>query len=89
MQDQAQAAGLKFWKLAEVQPDDFRVPLRNSFGEFLGGLYAAKRLGRPFCRAHREGVNQVIDESAWLRWGQDETYRPPFLQGLTPVAIPV
>ena len=86
MQEKAQTAGLKFRKLAEVNPDAYRAPIRNSFGEFLGGAYAAARLGRPFYRPHREGVNQVIDESAWLRWGQDGTYRPPFLQGIIPVA---
>jgi uncharacterized protein (DUF2235 family) len=89
MQEKAQAAGLKFSKLAGVAPDAYLTPIRDSFKEFLGGVYAATRLGKSFYRPHRDGVNQVIDPSAWFRWGKDASYRPPFLQGLAPVAVPV
>jgi uncharacterized protein (DUF2235 family) len=68
-------------------PEDFKLrgneylsPIRDSYGEFLGGIYQFFR--RMFLRGRYlrpmmvGGTNETIDETAHLKWANDTTYRP-------------
>jgi uncharacterized protein (DUF2235 family) len=78
MQDKAEAAGLKLKSKQAVDPArDCLGTIIDSHAEFAFGLYkwVSERYERPF----GEGVNEVIDPSAWTRWRQDSGYRPASL----------
>ncbi|MBL8703966.1 MAG: DUF2235 domain-containing protein [Rhodospirillales bacterium] len=75
--------------------DEYRWPVRDSFAEFMFGLYAAgKRLlkgkllesGRHFRPILVEGVEERVDISATLKMAADPNYRPHnlALAGLKP-----
>ena len=73
LQRKAMAAGLACAELAIPEADaDTGVP-RNSYAEFIGGLY--RWLKPPFNRRFGEGVNETVDESVWHRWRIDASYR--------------
>lgn len=77
LQQKAVDAGLAFTPLFKPAPNaDMGVP-RNSYAEFMGGLY--KEFKAPFDRVLGTGVNEKVDDSAWQRWLVDPGYRPPTL----------
>jgi hypothetical protein len=61
---------------------EYLSPVRDSYAEFLGGLY---RIASPVIDGGRhirtmmvaaEGVNQTVDPTAWMKWDADSGYRP-------------
>lgn len=75
--------------------EEYRWPVRDSYGEFMHGAYAAlKRLtkgklvqsGRHFRPMLVHGVNEVVDPTATLKVAGDTNYRPRnlALAGLAP-----
>jgi uncharacterized protein (DUF2235 family) len=77
LQRKAIDTGLAFDRLLSPAVDaDMGVP-RNSYAEFMHGLY--KEFKAPFDRALGTGVNEKVDDSAWQRWMVDPGYRPPTL----------
>jgi uncharacterized protein (DUF2235 family) len=77
MQDKAEVAGLKLLSKAVVGPQDHLAEVNDSFGEFMFGIYRAfkARYQRPF----GVGVNELVDETVWLRWSGTPDYRPGLL----------
>lgn len=62
LQAKAQAAGLA--STAPLVPADAVAAIpRNSYAEFLGGLY--QLFHRPFNRTFGTGVNETVDQSVW------------------------
>jgi hypothetical protein len=62
------------------------LPYTDSYAEFFGGVYRAVRSipgmgGRVYRRmlVLSDGINQKIDETAFLKWKADPEYRPPNL----------
>ncbi len=73
---------------ADSPPPEFKLdgneylsPVRDSYGEFLGGIYAKAKAfagGRHYRRmlVESDGIAQVVDPSARLKWDVDRNYRP-------------
>jgi uncharacterized protein (DUF2235 family) len=86
--DKAVAAGLVFSRdpAGDATPDkvprDFELlgneylsPVRDSYREFMGGLYAA--IQRPsFRRMLVDGIREIVDPIAHRKWALDPGYRP-------------
>lgn len=79
MQDKAAAVGLALHAKVEVAAAAPMRPVDDSYGAFMFGVY--KRFKHPFQRSFGRGVNEKVDDSVWLRWRQDENYRPATLLG--------
>jgi uncharacterized protein (DUF2235 family) len=81
LQAKAIAAGLACNRLLIPAPDaDMGVP-RNSYAEFMFGIYKAFK--PPFDRVLGTGVNEKVDDSVWGRWQVDPSYRtPPLVKAL-------
>lgn len=77
MQRKAAAAGLAFTTTVPVSPEDSLAPIRDSYREFLHGLYRWWWRGERHHRRFGTGVNETIDPSVWQRWEQRADYRPP------------
>jgi len=80
LQDKAVACGLGLKALQAVEPNDYRATVRDSYSEFMWGVYKAVKLGRRFNRPFGTGVNETVDESVWQRWKEMKEYRPPTLR---------
>ncbi|GAA0704091.1 DUF2235 domain-containing protein [Dokdonella soli] len=77
LQRKAFGAGLGCSTLCEPPPDaDLGVP-RDSWREFMDGLYHLVK--PPQDRVLGGGVNETVDDSVWQRWRVDTAYRPPSL----------
>ncbi|MGM0694178.1 MAG: DUF2235 domain-containing protein [Pseudomonadota bacterium] len=88
--DRARAAGLAL-RVSSVPGEAYRADPRDSYAEFMKGLYRwyhALRERGGSGRHHRrydrdpEGRSAVgvsVDPSVWRRWRTDEGYRPPTL----------
>ncbi len=92
MAQKAAAQGLAFNGGAEClarAPADFALdgseyltPVRDSYAEFMHGLYrfvspvvdGGRALRRMMVES--DGLNQVVDPTAWLKWDADASYRP-------------
>jgi hypothetical protein len=66
--------------------NEYLSPVHDSYAEFFGGVYRAVRSvpgmgGRVYRRmlVLSDGINQKIDETAFLKWKADPEYRPPNL----------
>lgn len=88
LQEKAKACALAFRHEARLRGDEEQADPRDSFGEFLGGLYriAARRFHRPLRAARRqvregsvETVCETIDETVFSRCRARRDYRPPSL----------
>ncbi len=77
LQDKAEACGLALSSKVVVGASDHRTPVVDSYTRFMFGLY--KNFKDEFNRPFGQGVNETVDESVWLRWKEDPTYRPPCL----------
>ncbi|GAA0889390.1 DUF2235 domain-containing protein [Rhodanobacter soli] len=77
LQRKAIDAGMACSKLLVPTVDaDSGVP-RNSYAEFMSGLY--KEFKSPIDRTLGTGVNEKVDDSVWQRWLADASYRSPSL----------
>ena len=92
MQQRASEAGLGFRRQVELEGDEYRAPIYDSYAAFLRGAYRFATLGRrnfrqlrspPHRRSSRDGVagrietvNETIDETVMRRWKDDPRYRP-------------
>lgn len=97
MQERATEAGLGFRRTVPIRGDEHLGEIRDSYREFLGGMYALGTFGRRRYRRIRgpaeprvaadgtpgriETVNETIDESVMRRWHEDPGYRPRNLAG--------
>jgi hypothetical protein len=88
MMKKASLSGLTFRNDVELDGDEFKAPISDSYKEFLRGNYArvVKRHYRPIGEAPRDkadgkhtNVNETIDSSVFNRWRADLNYRPPNL----------
>lgn len=77
LQQKAEPAGLTFNQTVSVTPQEALAPLRDSYGEFMRGLYKVFKRGKRFYRPFGLGVNEVIDDTVWRRWEAQADYRPP------------
>jgi len=77
LQRKAIAAGLACDTPVEPAADAFMGVPRDSYAEFMYGLYKVFR--PPFERTLGNGVNEKVDDSVWRRWLADATYRPTSL----------
>lgn len=77
LQEKAVACGLGLKEWATPAADSFCFPLRDSYAEFLWGLY--RYFSRPCEREFGTGVHETVDPSVWARWHSDPGYRPACL----------
>ncbi|MFI4970259.1 MAG: DUF2235 domain-containing protein [Lysobacterales bacterium] len=77
LQRKAIAAGLHFGALCVPAADAGRGTPRDSYREFLRGLYRVFKPRTP--RVLGGGVNETVDDSVWQRWRDDPAYRPASL----------
>lgn len=77
LQRKAIDAGLTFNSIFTPAPDACRGVPRNSYAEFMHGLY--KLFKQPMNRHLGGTVNETVDASVWQRWHMDVGYRPPSL----------
>jgi len=66
-------------EVLRLDGNEYRSPVRDSFQEFMGGAYSVIHLKKPFYRTIGNGVNEVIDDSAYRKWRAEPGYRPPNL----------
>ncbi len=78
----AKKCGLKFKIDIKENENDYKAPIHNSYEEFMFGIY--KVFKHEYYRPIGSGVNEIIDESVWKRWEEDENYRPLSLMNLSP-----
>jgi hypothetical protein len=64
----------------KLRGDEYLSPVRDSYAEFLHGLYRIARSivfrGRYYRPMLISGVGETIDESAHMKWAADPRYRP-------------
>lgn len=64
----------------KLRGDEYRSPVRDSYAEFMYGIYRAFRAlalkGRYARRMLVDGVAETIDQTAHMKWAADSTYRP-------------
>ncbi len=64
-----------------LRGDEYLSPVRDSYAEFLHGVYRGLRTvatkGRYYRPMLTQGINETIDETAHLKWSAQPTYRPP------------
>lgn len=84
LQQKAKACGLVFSADVEVGAEDYLAPIRDSFREFMYGLYRRLRAGKRYFRLFGRGVSETVDESVWRRWGARPDYRPPTVAAQRP-----
>lgn len=77
LQHKAVACGLAGSKAFVPIADAWTGVPRNSYVEFMGGLY--QRFKSPANRVLGESINETIDASVWQRWQADAGYRSPTL----------
>lgn len=77
LQCKAMQCGLACTELFVPVADAWTGVPRNSYAEFLLGLY--KCFSRPVNRILGTAINETVDMSVWLRWLADTAYRPPSL----------
>ena len=75
LQRKATGCGLAFSRMFAVPPDAFTGVPRDSYGQFMFGLY--KHFKPPVDRLLGTTVNEKIDASVWQRWREDAGYRSP------------
>jgi uncharacterized protein (DUF2235 family) len=70
----------------DLDGSEYLSPVHDSYAEFMGGAYRALRSipgmgGRVYRRmlVPGDGVNQSVDQTAFLKWKADLDYRPPNL----------
>lgn len=78
LQDKAAACGLKFSSAATVGAEDHLAPVKNSYAEFMFGMY--RMFKQEYQRPFGTGVHETVDESVWRRWRALPVYRPASLQ---------
>ena len=79
LQEKAAATGLVLKELRHVEPNDYRAALKDSYGDFMWGLYKAAKFGKRHYRPFGAGVSETVDDSVWRRWKDFADYRPPSL----------
>lgn len=88
MMKKASTLGLAFRNELELDGNEHRGAISDSYKEFLGGAYSwvSKRSYRPVAPEQFVGttgihvrVNETIDISVFERWRDDMNYRPPNL----------
>jgi len=83
--------GLVFKQAIDIDGDEGRAQVNDSFAKMAGGLYRACKLGRRFYRTvgapettvgdqTTSVINETIDGSVFDRWRDDPTYRPKNLE---------
>ncbi|MBS0367089.1 MAG: DUF2235 domain-containing protein [Proteobacteria bacterium] len=82
MEDCAQGAGLALKSVCEVEPQDIRAPIDDSFAHFMHGLYRLFKLNRRYIRTYGRTVGEVISDTVRERYALDLSppYRPPVLK---------
>ena len=81
IQQTAAACGLAMKEQVQPKPDAHLAPVRDSFKEFMYGIYAVARFAQRYHRPiGRTTVNETVDESVLKRRDQDPGYRPPGLE---------
>ncbi|WP_426663222.1 DUF2235 domain-containing protein [Rhodanobacter aciditrophus] len=78
LQHKAMAAGLSFTEPCTPPPDADRGVPRDSYGEFMHGVY--KLFKPPFNRVIGGGVNETVDASVWQHARLAGGYRSPTLE---------
>lgn len=84
LQQKAAAAGLAMREAVRTQGDEWRAAPRDSFGEFMWGLYGRVKRRR-FHRPIGAAVKEAIDASVWKRVDAanlEALYRPVALAGI-------
>lgn len=80
--------GLAFRNDVDLDGDETRAPVSNSYAEFLCGIY--RLVSSPYYRpigapprqvpgGTEDNVNETIDASVFARWNANSQYRPPNL----------
>ena len=88
---EAASHGLVFKQALEIDGNERRAAMNDSFATMAGGLYKLCKLGRPFYRVvgtpstsvgneTTSTINETIDGSVFDRWRDDASYRPRNLQ---------
>jgi hypothetical protein len=75
IQDKASALGLGLTPV-NVGPENYRGPFRDSYMEFLDGLYAKKNPRHYRIISATQFGNEVVDESVQRRRRDDRGYEP-------------
>ena len=88
---QASRHGLKFRMDVEIDGDENKAKITDSFGQFAYGLYRVAKLGKLYYRPigkepivengmETSTINETVDGSVFDRWRQDPSYRPSNLE---------
>jgi len=80
IQSKAEAAGVSFAKKYEAENDDCLGEVRDSYKEFMWGIYSvvSPRLERPIL-SNKDAINEQVDGSVERRWRERNDYRPKCL----------
>jgi uncharacterized protein (DUF2235 family) len=87
LMQKAASHGLQFKDTVNIDGNEDRAVVHDSFGQMAGGFYRLCKLGRPFYRAIGAGplttdhavtttINETIDASVFERWRGSPAYRP-------------
>lgn len=82
LQNKARACGLRFKSDVVVNERDPLAAIRDSYSEFMYGLYKRFKGDKRHYRSFGRGVNETVDESVWRRWAALPEYRPPTVAAL-------
>lgn len=66
-------------EILRLDGNEYRSPVRDSFKEFMNGVYSLFKFGKRHYRTIGDGINEVLDESAHKKWRAEPGYRPPNL----------
>lgn len=73
----AEKCGLKFRnKVTQLDGNEYRSPVRDSFKEFMFGAYRAVKFGARHYRPIGQTIGETVDNSAYRKWSADPGYRP-------------
>jgi uncharacterized protein (DUF2235 family) len=85
---QARDCGLKLSdEVLRLEGSEFRSPIRDSYGEFLGGIYKRVKQGVRFRRPIGKSLAESVDECAYQKWQADDLYRPANLPSVAAPAF--
>jgi uncharacterized protein (DUF2235 family) len=91
LMQKARLHGLTFNDTINIDGDESRAEIHDSFGQMSGGVYRALKLWQPYYRTigadpmvsestTTTTINETIDGSVFNRWQKDAAYRPKNLE---------
>jgi uncharacterized protein (DUF2235 family) len=83
--DRARDCGLVIEEEAtRLDGGEYRAPVRDSYAEFMFGIYRILKFGRRNYRPIGEHMAEAVDKTAYKKWAADPSYRPRNLAHAAP-----